>query len=96
MTSIRSKAFYGCISLTSITLPNSVTSIGDYAFSSGVVQIKSHIQGIETLKAGKNAFGDRDDITWIVPAGVKGDEDMYVKKYKAQPWWNEKWKIVHE
>ena len=72
-------------------------SIGKYAFSSsGVIQIKSHIKGIETLKAGDNAFGDHDDITWIVPAGIRGDEDMYVKKYKAQPWWNEKWKIVHE
>ena len=97
VTSIGEEAFLSCSSLTSITLPNSVTSIGKYAFSSsGVIQIKSHIKGIETLKAGDHAFGHHDDITWIVPAGIRGDENMYVKKYKAQPWWNEKWKIVHE
>ena len=32
LTSIGDKAFYECVSLTSITLPNSVTSIGDSAF----------------------------------------------------------------
>ena len=30
---IANRAFYGCTSLTSVTIPNSVTSIGDYAFS---------------------------------------------------------------
>ena len=33
MTSIGQYAFLGYISLTSVTIPNSVTSIGDYAFS---------------------------------------------------------------
>lgn len=33
VTSIGYAAFYNCSGLTSITIPNSVTSIGDYAFS---------------------------------------------------------------
>ena len=32
VTSIGDAAFYGCVSITSITIPRSVTSIGDYAF----------------------------------------------------------------
>ena len=32
VTRIGSRAFWSCLSLTSITIPNSVTSIGDYAF----------------------------------------------------------------
>ena len=33
VTSIRGGAFYGCSGLTSVTIPNSVTSIGEYAFN---------------------------------------------------------------
>jgi len=33
VTSIGDEAFYGCSGLTSVTIPNSVTSIGEGAFS---------------------------------------------------------------
>ena len=32
ITSIGNKAFYNCSGLTNVTIPNSVTSIGDYTF----------------------------------------------------------------
>jgi len=41
VTAIGDRAFYNCISLTSITIPSSIISIGDYAFSecSGLTSI---------------------------------------------------------
>ncbi len=41
VTAVRSSAFADCTYLTSVTLPSSVTSIGDYAFDSceGIKQV---------------------------------------------------------
>ena len=68
VTSIGDSAFDGCTSLTNVTIPDSVTSIGDYAFRC------SSLTGItipdSVASIGKNAFEDcyslnRVDITDI-------------------------------
>ena len=97
VTSIGMAAFSRCSNLTCINIPNSVTNIGNSTFNrSGKLIFISQIKDIDKLQIGVNTFGDRDDHAWVVPVGPKGDEDRYVKKYKAQPWWNEKWHIKHE
>ena len=96
VTTIGESAFQGCSGLASISIPNSVTSIGNAALLCGINILRIQIKDIEKVDVGENAFGYRDDIKWIVPAGPKEDKDRYVKKYKAQPWWNEKWQIEHE
>ena len=57
MTIIVSEAFFGCSGLTSVTIPNSVTSIGEWAFSycSGLtsVTIGSGIKSIDSYAFGK-------------------------------------------
>ena len=47
VSSIRESAFSYCIGLTSVTIPNSVTSIGSKAFTwDGISPIKSHLETI--------------------------------------------------
>ena len=55
VTSIGSYAFYGCTSLTSISLPSSLTSIGDYAFS-GCTSLKSVSLPSTVTSIGTSAF----------------------------------------
>jgi hypothetical protein len=52
VTAIGDAAFWGCFSLTGITLPTSVTSIGERAFSNCI-----SLTGI-TIPAGVTAIGD--------------------------------------
>ena len=63
VTSIGNNAFYFCNSLTSITIPNSVTSIGSYAFyCSGLtsITIPNNVTSI-----GNTAFGNCSSLTSI-------------------------------
>ena len=63
VTSIATSTFYECLGLTDVIIPNSVTSIGDYAFSScssltSVTSISSYAfkgcTNLETIKVDEN------------------------------------------
>ena len=74
-TSIGSSAFYGCSSLTFITIPNSVTSIGHYAFrdcsSLTLVTIPNSVTSI-----GSYTFQGCSDLTSItIPNSVTSIEN---------------------
>ena len=52
--------FYVCSSLTSVTIGNSVTTIGNYAFSgcSGLTSIKSKILSPDKVSMSSNVFNE--------------------------------------
>lgn len=90
VTSIGYSAF--CRSgLTSITIPNSVTSIGDYAFNA-CHNLSSIISEIEyPFEIAKEVWGDllyiRSDVQLLVPKGTKA-------AYQATEGWNQFTNIV--
>jgi len=70
VTAIGTNAFFGCISLSSITIPKSITSVGDNAFSY-CLRLASVAFGKNITKIGSGAFFDcinLPDVT--IPASV--------------------------
>ena len=89
MTKIWYGAFGGCSGLTSVTIPNSVTSIGDYAFAncSGLLHVYCYAEKVPSTKS--DAFNDSypENATLHVP-------DASIDSYKATAPWSSFGKIV--
>ena len=83
MTSIGNSVFNGCDGLITIEIPNSVTSIGYYAFGycSGLTSVFSLIE--EPFNIHSSVFSDEtyNNATLYVPDGT-------IDKYKATESWN--------
>ncbi len=65
VTSIGS-AFINCTNLTSVTIPNSVTNIGDYAFA-WCISLNNVTIGNSVTSIGYNAFGGCTSLTSLFP-----------------------------
>ena len=71
VTEISIQAFYDCIGLTSVTIPGSVTSVGDYAFAScsALAEIKSLNPTPPTIKSSTFSGVDKETCKLLVTKG---------------------------
>ena len=63
---VANSAFYSCSGITSVTIPNSVTGIGEYAFR-GLNTIHSYIQNPFKLVSNAFGYGEKYSINLYVP-----------------------------
>ena len=84
MTSIGHGAFWGCYRLTSITIPNSVTSIDGYAFMN-CTSLSSVVVNNSPFTITETTFENRPNATLYVPKNSKTEyaEADYWKDFKA-------------
>ena len=69
ITSIRDYAFQGCSSLSSVTFPNGLESIGSYAFANTILNSVSFPASLTSV--GDSAFSSCSGLTDVtIPAGV--------------------------
>ena len=76
VTSIGFYAFYGCISLTSVTIPSSITSIRDYTFGD-CISLTNVMIANSVTNIGAFAFFNCTSLTSIaIPTGVTSIGDL--------------------
>ncbi len=63
VTEIKANSFTGCSNLNYITIPESVTTIGDSAFANTPIRSVNQAKGIR--KIGNKAFQDCSELIWI-------------------------------
>jgi len=79
---IRENAFYKSNSLSSITIPNSVTSIGDYAFGDCINLKNIYLQGRKPILINETVFYNVNKNTCILHVPIDSKE----KYAKADGW----------
>lgn len=92
LNSIAGDAFNGCSNLSSVTIPLTVSSIGDYAFynCSGITEISVNAKNAPTLEGSKNTnvfTGVNKNITVNIPCGS-------LTSYQLSTGWNEFTRLV--